>query len=60
MKESNCFNCTKRHIGCHATCLDYITYKINNEDRKRKIAIGKKSMVEFLGYKKSKIGVEIF
>lgn len=27
MVKSSCKGCLKRHIGCHSTCIDYITYK---------------------------------
>lgn len=25
----SCKNCTSRRLGCHDTCLDYLTYKMN-------------------------------
>ena len=27
MNKSPCKECPNRHIGCHETCQDYITYK---------------------------------
>lgn len=34
--------CTKRHIGCHSTCEDYIKWK---QDREKLNRVAKKSML---------------
>lgn len=30
-----CKDCNKRHIGCHASCIDYIVAKNKNESYKK-------------------------
>ena len=39
--NSECINCPNRHVGCHATCGSYLTYRktldeMKAETRKRK------------------------
>lgn len=39
--NSECINCLKRHVGCHATCESYLAYrqtlnKLNAKERERK------------------------
>jgi hypothetical protein len=29
--DNECFNCTKRHVGCHSTCQSYISFKKESE-----------------------------
>lgn len=37
MPQATCKDCPKRHIGCHATCEDYIAFRkaLDEENRKR-------------------------
>lgn len=34
--QSPCQKCKKRFLGCHASCEDYIRYKITHDDMMRK------------------------
>ena len=29
-----CFNCEKRHVGCHSSCEEYAEFKRNFSDQK--------------------------
>lgn len=31
-----CYNCTKRELGCHSKCEDYISYKNKNDELREK------------------------
>lgn len=35
---SCCYNCQRRHAGCHAQCTDYAAYKAELEADKAKIS----------------------
>lgn len=36
---NKCFNCQKRHVGCHAECPDYaVTYAKAKADREKRLA----------------------
>ena len=36
---NECFNCQKRHVGCHAECPDYAaTYAKAKADREKRLA----------------------
>ena len=32
-----CYNCQRRHVGCHGQCADYAAYKAELEAHKAKI-----------------------
>ena len=34
--QSPCQNCNKRSLGCHASCEDYIRYKLKYDDQMKK------------------------
>lgn len=44
----SCKDCTKRTVGCHASCPDYIQYRERLETIKKK----KRKEDEFCAYKK--------
>ena len=33
--SNNCYNCNKRHVGCHSSCLKYAKFKEEKEKEKR-------------------------
>ena len=41
-----CYNCQRRHAGCHGQCADYAAYKTELEAHKTKI--GKARGVELM------------
>lgn len=30
----SCFNCEKRHVGCHSSCEEYAEFKRNSSEQK--------------------------
>lgn len=37
MKPSPCFKCVRRHVGCHSTCKEYKDFRIDLDNRNKKI-----------------------
>ena len=32
----SCFNCEKRHVGCHSSCEEYAEFKRNSSEQKER------------------------
>lgn len=45
-KDSCCFNCDHRHIGCHAVCEDYIEEKKERERERAERLAGSKAFYD--------------
>lgn len=42
--KAPCKDCDRREIGCHSTCIDYISYRKIHEKNLRKKAVAKYKM----------------
>ena len=46
MKTDTCRECTKRHVGCHSTCQDYIKFRQELDEVNKKIR--KERLMDYL------------
>ena len=37
MPDNDCYGCVNRKVGCHATCEQYKKYRMELNERRRKI-----------------------
>jgi len=52
VQHGPCFKCTKRRIGCHSECEDYILYRKGMDERSETIRQNKKlDQIGFRYYK---------
>lgn len=49
-----CFNCTKRKVGCHAACEEYMTFKKNLEEHNSIMRKGKEVYNESVIYERNR------
>ncbi len=51
-----CLNCNKRHLGCHSTCEDYISFRKERDKYNEKVRNDKyiSKMVSDINYERSK------
>lgn len=42
MRINKCFGCTKRRVGCHSECPDYISFREKLDEKNEEILKNKK------------------
>lgn len=52
MLKNPCHGCTKRRLGCHSDCQDYISWKKDHDDRSALIRSNKVGDDIFAHYRK--------